>query len=258
MLINLIKKIFTDFSNCSIQESLPLNKLKNIKIPIPKKESKIKSWTEKISKPYDLKYQKEEKLNNLEKEVQDEINRITEEEDCEEKDLCDVCEYIKSGKNKTPDNKKGTKYPYYGTSEITGYTDHFLFDGEFILIARNGTMGNCFKSKGKIYPSDHIFVIKPLININYFFYLINLNSKYIDSLSNGSTIKGISKINLSKLIIKIPKDKKLIEALEPKFKKIETLKEDIEKLDIEYKQYIQELADEAIPPELNQDVDFKE
>jgi type I restriction-modification system DNA methylase subunit len=237
-----------------------LNKtnIMNFKIPIPKKESKIKHWTEKISKPYDLKYHKEEELNKLKTKVQDEIKRIIEEEDCEEKELGDVCEYIKTGKNKTPDNKKGTKYPYYGTSEITGYTDYFLFDGEFILVSRNGSMGNCFKTIGKIYPSDHIFVIKPIININYFFYLINLNSRYIDSLSNGSTIKGISKVNLKKLSLKIPKDKLLIDALKPKFKKIETLKEEINTLDIEYKNYIQELANEAMPPKLNKEIDFEE
>ena len=71
-----------------------------------------------------------------------------------------MCEYIKTGKNKTPDNKKGSLYPYYGTAEITGYTDYYLFEGKHILVARNGTMGNCFLVDTKIYPSDHIFVIK--------------------------------------------------------------------------------------------------
>ena len=71
-----------------------------------------------------------------------------------------MCEYIKTGKNKTPDNKKGSLYPYYGTAEITGYTDYYLFEGKHILVARNGTMGNCFLVDTKRYPSDHIFVIK--------------------------------------------------------------------------------------------------
>jgi type I restriction enzyme S subunit len=121
--------------------------------------------------------------------------------------LGDVCEYIKTGKNKTPDDKKGSLYPYYGTADITGYTDHYLFDGEHILIARNGTMGNCFLVNGKIYPSDHIFILKTKkeYNLQYVYHLIKSISYQISEKSNGSTIKGISKEALSNIQIPIPK-----------------------------------------------------
>jgi restriction endonuclease S subunit len=63
------------------------------------------------------------------------------------KPLGEICEFIKTGKNKPNDNKTGTLYPYYGTGSITGYTDEYLFDGNYILTARNGTIGNCFLNR---------------------------------------------------------------------------------------------------------------
>ena len=218
--INLLSEGFTG----STLKHISKEYLKNLDIPIPKSEEKLKEWVDKISKPYNLKIQKEQQLKELEIEIQNKIKDIT-DTDCEETELGNICKYIKTGKNKTPDNKQGTLYPYYGTADITGYTDHYLFDEKHILVARNGTMGNCFLVEGKIYPSDHIFVIKNIdsINIIFIYYLIKSLSKEIQDNSNGSTIKGISKENLSKIKIKIPKNKELINSLEPLFNKIEEL-----------------------------------
>ena len=223
--------------------------LKSFQIPIPKTPAKIAEWVEKISKPYDEKNTKQSKIQELEKLIQSTIKNITENEECDEVELGSICEYIKTGKNKTPDNKSGTLYPYYGTADITGYTDHYLFDGKHILVARNGTMGNCFLVEGKIYPSDHIFIIKNKkeYNISFIFYLIKTLSSIIQHKSNGSTIKGISKDNLSKIKIHLPKNKKLIEDMEPLFKEIETLQNDVKKAEELYKQLIKELSQEAIP-----------
>jgi type I restriction enzyme S subunit len=136
--------------------------LENFNIVIPKSTDKIEEWVEKISEPYNMKVKNEEKIKELENEIYDNI----ENEDCDEINFSDMCEYIKTGKNTTDDNKKGKLYPYYGTAGITGYTDDYLFDGKHLLISRNGTMGNCFITNGKIYPSDHMFVIKNKENYN--------------------------------------------------------------------------------------------
>ena len=119
--------------------------------------------------------------------------------------LENVCQYIKTGKNKPGDNKTGTKYPYYGTSGITGYTDEFLFDDELILTPRNGTIGTLFLVSGKIFPSDHVFVIKPteLIKINYLYYYLKFFGN-IDSNKHGSTIPNITLSDLKKIEIPIP------------------------------------------------------
>ena len=121
---------------------------------------------------------------------------------CSVKKLKELCENIKTGKNKTNDDKKGTLYPYYGTGGITGYTDDFITDGEYILLARNGTVGNILLVNGKSFPSDHMFIIKSQ-NIKSIYYLI----KYLidfTKYSVGTTIMGISKTDLENIEIPIP------------------------------------------------------
>lgn len=255
-LLNVVyqEHIYVNCTSGSIQRNINMNLFKNITLPIPKNPEKIQEWVNRINIPYNTIIENEIRVKELERTIKDRIKEIEETEEMEEVELKNVCEYIKTGKNKTPDNKQGTLYPYYGTGNITGYTDHYLFDGKHILVARNGTMGNCFLVNEKIYPSDHIFVIKnnkDEINIEYLFYIIKGLSQEIQNKSNGSVIKGISKENLSKIKIRLPKDKEIIENLNPLFVEIEQLQRDIKENDILYKKYIQELSEEAIPTNHN-------
>jgi restriction endonuclease S subunit len=126
---------------------------------------------------------------------------------------------ISTGKNKTPDDKKGTMYPYYGTSGITGYTDHFLEDGEYILTARNGTIGNTFLIKGKSYPSDHMFTLRTNEKclLKYVYYWMMSNKKVIENLANVTTIPGITRASLVEIQIPLPsleRQQEIIEAID--------------------------------------------
>lgn len=244
-----LEKLFREGQGGSAQKFIRASQFKDMQIPIPKSPEKIQEWVDKIFAPYNEKIEKQAKVKELEEFVQNRIREISENEECDEVELGSMCEYIKTGKNKTPDNKQGTLYPYYGTADITGYTNHYLFDGIHILVARNGSMGNCFLVKGKIYPSDHIFVIKNKndITINLLYYLIKSISNDIQHKSNGSTIKGISKENLSEIKIKIPKNKQLIQELETTFQQIETLQNEVKFAEELYQKLIQELSQEAIP-----------
>jgi restriction endonuclease S subunit len=247
------QKYIIKISNNSAQPNVSSIEIEKLQIPIPKSQAKIQEWVDKILRPYDKMNSNKSRINELETFVQIRIKEIYENEDCELVELGSICEYIKTGKNKTPDDKKGLLYPYYGTADITGYTDYYLFDGKHILVARNGTMGNCFLVQGKIYPSDHIFVIKNKkeYSISFIFYLIKELSNEIKNKSNGSTIKGISKENLFNIKINIPKNKQLIQDLEPTFQEIETLQNEMKEAEVEYKRLIKELSQKAIP---NQDV----
>jgi len=120
------------------------------------------------------------------------------------KKIKSICSNIKTGKNKPSDNKKGTLYPYYGTGGITGYTDDFLVDGDYILTARNGTIGQTILISGKSFPSDHMFIIKDTTeNIKYIYLVINYLGK-LTEFAHGATIQGITKENLNNLKIPIP------------------------------------------------------
>ena len=72
-------------------------------------------------------------------------------------------------------------------------------------------------------------------------------SSEIQNKSNGSTIKGISKENLSTIKIKLPKNKTLMKYFEPLFEKLEKLQIELKEAEIEYTQLIKELSEEAIP-----------
>jgi len=219
----------------------------NIEIPIPKTQDLIDLWVSKITIPFNLKQEKEKRFKEIEEEIKMKIKDIQDNYECDEVRLGDICEYIKTGKNKTPDNKKGKLYPYYGTSEITGYTDYYLFEGEHILLARNGNVGNCFIIKDKCYPSDHIFVLKlKNLKLYYIYYILKLNSYLIYNNSYGSIIKGISKRKLEDFKIKLPKDKSLIDNLQPLFNEVEVLQKEIKDLNETYNQYLQELSKAAI------------
>ena len=204
----------------------------NIKIPIPSLERQ-----QEIVKYLDFIYEKANKTSN-EKIV--ELKQLN--EFClnnqkifgenENKKLGELCEFIKTGKNKPTDNKTGTLYPYYGTGSITGYTDEYLYDGYYILTARNGTIGNCFLTEGKFFPSDHIFVIdiKDKCLMKYVYYILSNNEK-LDKLKTGVGIQNITKGTLENLIIPVPsleRQKEIVEYCEYNDTLIKQLEKEIE------------------------------
>lgn len=149
------------------------------------------------------------------------------------KKLGEICKNIKTGKNKPNDNKTGTKYPYYGTGGITGYTDEFLVDGKYILTARNGTIGQTIFVDGKSYPSDHMFILNNSSEkIEYIFYYLQ-NISNLVQFAVGTTIKGISKESLTNYKIPIPSktvQESIIKECEYWDEQIDRLKKENEKL----------------------------
>ena len=173
----------------------------DIEIPIPPLSSQ-EQIVEALDSIYDTIEVNSKLIQNYEKIKKGIIWSST--FNVEKKKLGDVVENIKTGKNKPSDNKSGSKYPYYGTGGITGYTDEYLVDGNYILTARNGTIGQTIFVNGKSYPSDHMFIIKDTKeNIKYIYSVL----KYLTNLENyavGTTIKGISKESLISVLIPIP------------------------------------------------------
>jgi restriction endonuclease S subunit len=197
--------------------SLNKQSLEQIKIPIPslEQQKEIVEYLDIINKNAKSSNNKIEEIKKLNEEYL-KIN-VKYNKNIEIKTLEEVCTNIKTGKNKTSDDKKGTLYPYYGTGGITGYTNDFLVDDNYILIARNGTIGQILLLSGKSFPSDHMFIIKDTTeNIKYLYFVI----KYLGNLSNyahGATIQGITKENLNSIKIPIPsleKQKEIVEYLD--------------------------------------------
>jgi len=194
--------------NCArgtAQKNLEMDIFKSIKIPIPSLDKQ-----QEIVKYLDFIYEKANKTSNEKIAELKQLNEFCLNNqkifgENEIKTLGELCEFIKTGKNKPTDNKTGTLYPYYGTGSITGYTDEYLYDGYYILTARNGTIGNCFLTEGKFFPSDHIFVIdiKDKCLMKYVYYILSNNEK-LDKLKTGVGIPNITKGTLENLKIPIP------------------------------------------------------
>ena len=198
--INNINKLENYFHGSTIKH-LSKSDLENIKIPIPQlslQQQIVKS----LDVIYDIIEGNQKLIINYEQLKKSIIWSNT--LNVKNKKLGDIVENIKTGKNKPSDNKSGSKYPYYGTGGITGYTDEYLVDGSYILTARNGMIGQTIFVNGKSYPSDHMFIIKDTYeNIKYIYsilkYIINFEKYAV-----GTTIKGISKENLISVLIPIP------------------------------------------------------
>lgn len=176
--------------------------LRELQIPLPSLE-KQQEIVDSIDSFAQLAHAEEQSLKMLEKSVMFEVKWMGMGK--ERVKLGDVTA-VTTGKNKTPDDKKGTLYPYYGTSGITGYTDHFLEDGEYIMTARNGTIGNTFLMSGKTYPSDHVFVLRTndKCHLMYLYYWMMSNKEVMENLANVTTIPGITKTSLIGIEIPLP------------------------------------------------------
>lgn len=240
-LFNYIKMNWTSFvldlSSGSTLSHINKENLNNYQIPFPKDMTKFKLILDNLMKLHERQQKLIDLIPEKERNICDKIQGLIDNgkkgTEYDEYKLGDVCDYIKTGKNKTPDDKKGTKYPYYGTLEITGYTDHFLFEGEHILMARNGSKlhENCFIVDGKFYPSDHVFTIKNnnnIVKLQYLYYYMLSQTEKIKDISNGSTVKGISKAELENVTIKILLGHTIKNNLQPLFDEVEKLKVELE------------------------------
>jgi len=224
------------------QPCISMDKLKSIKIPIPSLDKQ-----QEIVKYLDFIYEKANKTSNEKIAELKQLNEfcLNNQKIFGEnivKTLGELCEFIKTGKNKPTDNKTGTLYPYYGTGSITGYTDEYLYDGYYILTARNGTIGNCFLTEGKFFPSDHIFVIdiKDKCLMKYVYYILSNNEK-LDKLKTGVGIPNITKGTLENLKIPIPsleRQQEIVEYCEYNDTLIKLLEKEIENNKKQAQQFI--------------------
>lgn len=240
-------KLLIDGFTGSTLKHISKEYLINLEIPIPKSEKKIKYWVDKISEPFDNKNKYELKLKELELEIKNKITNITKNEDCNEIKLNDICEDIFCGKNLPKEKAIEGIYKVFGGGNSSYNHNQYNLEGFNILISRVGN-NNILLINEKVYLTDNGFSLKiNNQNLKKFigYYLLN-KKEIIFNLSNGSAQKVITKTQLKDLLLPIPKDKKLIEDLEPLFNKIEIYQNKIKENDLLYKQYIKELSDESI------------
>jgi restriction endonuclease S subunit len=241
-------KLLSDGFTGSTLKHLSKDYLKNIKIPIPKYPAKIQEWVDKISAPYNEKNEKQIQIKELETFIQNRIREIGENEECDEVELGSICE-IWCGKNLPKEKAKNGIYNVYGGGNSSYTHNEYNLEGFNTIVSRVGNNSVTLVNE-RFYLTDNGFSLIVNSDIKkYFGYYILNNKEQIFNAGNGSAQKVISKSQLSKIKIKIPKNKQLIQELESIFQKLETLQNDVKCADELYKQLIQELSQEAMPPQ---------
>ena len=240
----------------SVIKNISKEYLKNLQVPIPKSQAKIQEWVDKISVPYNEKNEKQSQIKDLEKFVQNRIRDIGDNEDCDELRFDDVLQYVsKKNKYKATDGNLEGKYRFYTSSQDKIlYRDDYEFESSYILIGRGGIASLHLASKFSVSHDDvYVMTVKSSdYNLIYIYNFILSNIELIKNSFKGSTIKHSSKTELSKIKIRIPKNKELIQELEPKFQQIETLQNEVKLAEKRYKELIQELSQEAIPKQITE------
>jgi type I restriction-modification system DNA methylase subunit len=241
--MNLLSDGFTG----STLKHLSKDYLKNLNISMPKSPAKIQEWVVKISAPYNEKNTTQTQLKELKSFVQNRITEIEENEECDEFELGAVCE-IWCGKNLPKEKAIKGIYNVYGGGNSSYTHNEYNLEGFNIIISRVGNNSVTLVNE-KLYLTDNGFSL--IVNDNkikkYFGYYVLNNKEKIFNAGNGSAQKVISKSQLSKIKIKIPKNKQFIQELEESFQQIETLQNKVNVADKLYKQLIQELSQEAMP-----------
>ena len=243
------KELIRYTSNCTTIPMISNSQFKNMEISIPKDKQKMIEWSDKISESYNEKLDKENRIKELEKELQEGVKYISENKDFEEKTISDLCMLTK-GKGVTKKERTGGDYPYFasnGQSNNTFMNEVYKPYEDFILYAEDGTIGaiHHIRENDKIWVGDHVYVINSRDIPNEYIY--NLLKMFdIKNFITGSVIDKLNNTNLKKIKLKIPKNKQLITDMEPQFKELEQLHVDVKNADKKYKDLIEELKNEAI------------
>jgi len=237
-------------SNCTTIPMISISQFKNMEISIPKDKQKMIEWSDKISEPYNEKLDKEQRIKELEKELQERVKTISENEDCEEKTINELYNIVYGDKNK--ETKTSTKEYYIvgggSNNNKLKMSSSWNTEKNTIIIARSGSPGNVSSLYRKSLVGSFAFTLNYKENTHnlYNYYYLKLNQTAVIDMGKGSVQKNLNRDDLNEFKLKIPKNKQLIQDMEPQFQELEQLHVDVENADKKYNDLIEELKNEAI------------
>ena len=249
--------------NGSTIKHLSKKYLEELEIPIPKTPELLEYWENKISEPFMKKQEKERRFNEVEEEIKNKIKDIQENYECEQVKFEDIFD-IKTGKLNKRDININGKYPYYNASinNPIGKTDKLSFIGKkYIIMIRcggnsknkisnNHALGQVYLVNENIGANEGVYQLNiknDVYNVNYLYYYLKSKTPYLQENAYYSTgIGNLHKEKLRNMEIKLPKDKSLIDNLQPLFDEVEELQKEIKELNETYNNYLTELSKEAI------------
>ena len=249
-IIKIIKVLIKTLITGSTIPMISKEKFQDLEIPIPKSPELLEYWENKISTPFMRKQEKERRFKEVEEEIKNKIKDIQENHECEQVKLGDICKF-NYGTRITKKNNIVGNIPVYGGGDITFYTNKSNRTKNTLILSRYAMSKKCIRIiNNDFYLNDSGLSIDSInINQNYINYIL-INNKYQDYIYNncatGSVQRNINMNLLKEIKISIPKDKSLIDNLQPLFNEVEELQKDIKELDETYNNYLKELSKAAI------------
>lgn len=96
------------------------------------------------------------------------------------------------------------EYAVLGANGEIGRTNNYLTDDRLILTGRVGTLGQVYISEDKVWISDNVLIVKPLIE-KYFYPIFFFLKKFdFENINAGSTQPLVTQTDLKKLTFNIP------------------------------------------------------
>ena len=260
-------EIFRKTAGGTCQYTINQKTLYDLNIPIPDDPQRIEYWSNIIGEQFDLINLSQKEIDDIEKKIIGEIQRICDYEDCCEKSidkLCDINpENIKTNNDYEYINyidislvekgnllgkkyiKKNNKFPSRA-KRITNKNDILYSTVRpnllgYTLIKEN--IDNCISSTGFCLLRN-----KSEISIYYLYYSLisEKNTDILISKAKGTTYPSISNNDIESLKIFLPKNTQLINNLQPDFDRLEELHEINKNAKTSFDTLISELRNEAI------------
>ena len=260
-----IENIFMNSCSGSVQKFIRASQFNNMLIPIPKSKEKITEWVNKISKPYTKKNENEKLIMKLEEEIKNKIKIIGDNEECDEVELGSICDI-------NPESLKKNQFSQINYIDISSVkegkinniqllTEKFPSRAQRVIkkndilfsTVRPNLKGYAFineEIKNGIATSGFALIRSKIIHPKYIYSLLTDNSiiEFLMKNSTGTSYPAVNSSIFEKIKIKLPKNKQLIKDFEPLFEQIEKLQTELKEAETQYKQFIEELGLEAIPP----------
>ncbi len=101
-------------------------------------------------------------------------------------------------------DRKGGKYPVYGSNGVVGSHDRALVRGPGIIIGRKGTVGQVTLSKSDFWPIDTTYYVKLKEDGDIFFWFYLLQTLGLSQMNSHSAVPGLNRDNVYSILKQIP------------------------------------------------------
>lgn len=101
-------------------------------------------------------------------------------------------------------------YPYHGATEAMDYINEYIFDGEYLLVAEDGTVETADGKpvlqfiEGKFWVNNHAHIIQGIEGVPTFYLYLTLKNTHIKPFITGAVQLKLTQENLNKIPTVIP------------------------------------------------------